>query len=813
MEESTRTAGVRLLDLPYRVDTVYTYFIPDTIEKISKGDFVTVPFGASNRRMTALVTETGYRGDVSDLKPVAGLLSPALSLSPEMLALAEFISERTLCSAGDAVKRLIPAEAFESSEECYSVSPDFDASSLNKKCRIVFETVKEHGKITEKELSVLYSTDTGRLIKALCKAGAFITETKITDRSRGASEKIIYPRPDADESELLAPRTTSVQIALYKRISEAGEIPQSSLLAMGYTAAQIKALEKKKLIVTEIREKLRIPYSSVPDCGKETVLSKEQSDAKNELSRLLDGKPHGALLYGVTGSGKTSVILSLCEDVVSSGGTAIVLVPEIALTWQSVRSFSARFGKRLAVIHSALSSGERYDAYRRIKRGDISVVLGTRSAIFAPLEKIALIVIDEEQEHTYKSDTTPKFSARYAARFRCEKNGALMLLSSATPSVETFYRASKGLYSLVRLDKRYGDAVLPRVTVANMRDDGPEGFCIIGKKLSEALIRTVQNGHQAMLFLNRRGYNSFLICRSCGKVALCPHCSVALTYHKGLNECGLLICHYCGFRIPPPSVCPSCQSGHIGYMGFGTQAAEEAVKTLIPEARVLRMDADTTQSKYSRDKIIEDFSKGEADVLVGTQMITKGHNFSNVTLAAVISADSSLYSDDFRASERTFSTITQLVGRSGRGNVPGEAIIQTYSPESDIIRFGASQNYDAFFKNEIALRKAFTFPPFCDIAVILSSSSGEKTLGNFSAMLALELKKLSEDKYSDVPLSVFGPFEAPIYKINDKFRTRIVIKFKNNSRSRELLSELMREAEFRAGKMVSVSIDINPTSY
>lgn len=813
MEKAARTVGTRLLDLPYHLDTLYTYYVPETLkEPLCRGMFVIVPFGAGNRKMCALIEETDGESDAEKLKPVISVINAELALTDEMLELVGFLREKTLCTTGDAVRRLIPAEAFERAGEFYSAAEDFDADSLNQKSRVVWDYIRLHGQSDAKELIKKYTSDVKPLLSKLVKCGALKSELKIGAGAQAATELIVFPAEDADESKLEAPRTPSAYRPLYERIAEAQRIPLSKLVSEGFSAAHVRALEKRGLVSTEKLEKLRIPYSDADFGEAKTVLSDEQEEARKTLSALLDGKPHGALLYGVTGSGKTSVMLALCEQVVKAGKTAIVLVPEIALTWQSVAVFSSRFGGRLAVIHSALSGGERFDAYRRIRRGEVDVVLGTRSAIFSPLERLALIVIDEEQEHTYKSDMSPKYAARDAARFRCGQSGALLLLSSATPSVETYYRAKKGIYTLVELKNRFGGAELPTVTISDMRTEGDGAeFKILGEELSKELLRNFEEGHQSMLFLNRRGYSSFLMCRKCGQALLCPHCSVALTYHIGARG-GFLVCHYCGYRIKPPSLCPSCKSEHLGYMGFGTQALEEAIHTLIPQAKVLRMDADTTQGKFSRDEIVGKFAAGQADILVGTQMIAKGHNFPNVTLAAVVSADSTLYSDDFRAGERTFSLITQLVGRSGRSTEPGRALLQTYSPENETIRLGAAQDYGRFFTNEIALRRALTFPPFCDIAVIGVSSPEETETKNFAEKLTDKLKALSAEKYKDVPLTVFGPFESPLYKLKNKYRMRIVIKHKNNKRARELFSELYSETEKDAAGKITVSVDINPTA-
>lgn len=813
MPSFLRTVGVRLLDLPYYLDNTYTYYVPDTLPEITRGMFVIVPFGAGNKKQYALAEEIGTEAHTESLKPVLSVINPELTLSEELLGLVGFLRERTFCTTGDAVRRLIPAEAFERADEYYFAVGDFDITSVNERAGIIYEYVKsKSGGAGAKELSKNFSDDVKPLLSRLVQSGALKTELKIESGASTPMEKIVSAAENPDTTLLSMPRTPAALTPLFYRISEAGSIPLSVLTDEGYLSRHVTMLEKRRLITVRQREKLRIPYEDIIISPKKPSLSEEQKNAEEKILALLDGKPHGALLYGVTGSGKTSVVLSVCEEVVRRGKTAIVLVPEIALTWQSVSVFAARFGDRLAVIHSALSGGERFDAYKRIKRGEVDIVLGTRSAVFAPLERLALIVIDEEQEHSYKSDMSPKYSARDIARYRCAGSGALMLLCSATPSVETFYRAKSGIYSLIELKNRYGHAKLPEVILSDMRKDGSAAeFKILGKKLCTELIENYNRGRQSMLFLNRRGYSNFLLCRKCGEAVICPNCSVALALHKDKRG-NYLLCHYCGYKKAPPEKCPSCGSEHIDQIGYGTQMLEETVHALIPGASVLRMDADTTKGKFSRDEIVSKFTAGDADILIGTQMIAKGHNFPKVTLAAVISADSTLYGDDYRAGERTFSLLTQLVGRSGRGEDEGRAIIQTYSPENEAVILGAEQNYEKFYKNEIALRRALTFPPFCDMALFSVASDEEKALNEFAKWLGEELSRLAREEFSDVPMTVFGPFDAPIYKMKNKYRKKIVVKHKNNARSREFFKALFCKAEKRAAGKLSVSIDINPTN-
>jgi primosomal protein N' (replication factor Y) len=634
----------------------------------------------------------------------------------------------------------------------------------------------------------------------------------VIKESEGASEDIVSPIPDADTSVLLKPRTPETHRRLWNRVCNEHSLAAQTLIDEGFKPAQIKALEKKGLLSVTKKEVLRNHYADLSQKPTELRLTEEQQNAFETLSRFLEeDSPHAALLHGVTGSGKTSVILALCEKTVAMGKKAVILIPEIALTWQSVSSFMARFGQRIAVMHSGLSDGERFDAYKRIRRGDIDIVLGTRSAIFAPLTDIGLIVIDEEQESAYKSDMSPKYHARDIAKHRAAANKALLLMASATPSVESRREAEKGNYALVRLTRRYTGSALPAVKIVDMRKEALVGEAQIGGELRALICDAYENGKQSMLFLNRRGFHSMLSCHACGEAILCPNCSVSLTHHKTPRG-SRLICHYCGYNIPVPHFCPKCASEHLAFGGYGTQLIEEEIRSFLPDARILRMDADTTKERFSQDEITGAFSRGEADILVGTQMIAKGHNFPKLSLVGVIAADNSLFLDDFRANERTFSLITQVIGRAGRSEGGGIAVVQTYNPDNETIRLSAKQDYEAFYHNEIAVRRALVFPPFCDIAVFSIGADEETELRTFSGEFAEALDAKRKAAYSDVQMLTFGPFEAPVFKIKNKFRMRIVIKFKNNKRARALFDELIREYGKKAAGKITLSVDINPSS-
>ena len=542
----------------------------------------------------------------------------------------------------------------------------------------------------------------------------------------------------------------------------------------------------------------------------------EQSAAIEALSALIeDKKPHGALLYGVTGSGKTGVIMEAIDRVTKMGRGAIVLLPEIALTPQLLSIFCARYGDRVAVFHSSLSAGERQDSYMRVKEGLADIAIGTRSVVFAPMKDIGIIVMDEEQEHTYKSDMSPKYHARDIARWRCARHGALMLLASATPSLESYKKAKDGVYTLIKLTGRYGNAELPNVSIYDMRKEAALGNTSpIGTELASSLLQTYEAKEQSVLFLNRRGYNNFASCVDCGSAIKCTRCSVAMTYHAhGKNyDSGELVCHWCGKRMPLPKVCPECGGTHITRIGYGTQRVEQEISALMPDAEIVRLDADSTSEKFSMDELLAKFREGKADVMLGTQMVTKGHDFPKVTLVGVLLADMSLYLDDYRANERTFAMLTQVIGRAGRADRAGHAVIQTNNPDNDIIKLACRQDYESFYEGEIKLRKLLVFPPFCDIVTMTLSHSDERELAKASQMLAKLLREFTSGEYADVPTVVFGPFEAAVYKVDGKFRMRMVIKCILNAKSRKMFSEILAKYSSGSAKKPVLAIDFNPTN-
>ena len=572
---------------------------------------------------------------------------------------------------------------------------------------------------------------------------------------------------------------------------------------LNVSASVIKGLADKGIVGIVSKENYRNPVKISNSKAYDIVLNEEQQKVCDEIW-MEPGKVH--LLHGITGSGKTEVYIELISRVVERGGQAIVLIPEIALTYQTLTRFFAKFGDRVTYIHSRQSAGEKYDQLERAKAGDVDVMIGPRSALFTPFANLELIIIDEEHENAYKSENVPKYHAREVAKKRAETEGATLVLGSATPSVESFYKAQKGEYILHKLSARAKGSSLPDVEVVDLREELKRGNKnIISVRLDELIRQRLEKKEQIMLFINRRGYAGFVSCRSCGHVLKCPHCDVSLTYHND----GKVKCHYCGYEVENPKTCPECGSKYIGKFGTGTQKIEEAVKKLYPNARVLRMDMDTTSGKDGHTEILSKFANREADILVGTQMIVKGHDFPYVTLVGVLAADLSLYSGDYTAAEKTFQLITQAAGRAGRGNAKGCALIQTYNPEETSIIAASKQDYSMFYENEIRYRKLLGYPPIMEFLVILLTGTNEELLDKRAKDVAGTINK-SENSLEDV-ITVIGPTKANIAKINDVYRRVFYLKSTNYAdlvRIKDILESKYEGSE----KDIGLYFDFSPLS-
>lgn len=824
-------AGVRLLDAPAQIDRCYSYYIPPELRgKVKIGSLVHAPFSKANKEKPAVVTALSAEAEpVTGLKPLRGVREESISgLTPGMMALCAYLVEQTFCSYGEAVRCLLPAGAICGVEEYYALSgvplPEDGAEGYNEKAKAICEGLKG-GSLSATLLRRRYGEEIGPILLQLTEDGLLRREYKVKDRAATRYAEY-YEISDAAAAEAALDGKTlrgSAQKAIVSYLLEHGTVDASELREkLGATAAQLRSLREKGLVELFREEAPRLPKTA-PLPGGDMPLSEEQRAAADKiLSLRRDGKAAAALLYGVTGSGKTRVIREVIDGVLAEGKQVIVLVPEISLTPQTVGIFSACYGDRVAVLHSGLSDGERFDAWRRMQDGRADICIGTRSAVFAPFGRLGLIVIDEEQEHTYKSDSSPRYHARDVARFRCAASNALLLLASATPSVESYYKAKTGVYTLVELRHRFGEAKLPRAFLCDMRGDGSGQISPVGELLRAELSENLEAKEQAILFVGRRGYHHFMTCTRCGNTLCCPNCSVSLTYHSvgrylpedadpaGHRRHGYLLCHYCGYKAPVPESCPECGSDTMTFLGYGIQTVESELAASFPEARIQRMDADTTGSKFAYEKMLGAFRRGEKDILLGTQMVTKGHDFPGVTLVGIVMADSGLYLDDYRAGEKTFALVTQVIGRAGRAEKPGRAVIQTYNPDHPTLRLAAAQDYDGFFENEIALRRALCFPPFCDLLQINVSAGDELALQNAVRCLGETLREQLAGDYKDVSLQAFGPFEAPVYRIKGNYRMRFLLKCKNNKRTRDYLRQSLAAFREKAGGKFRVTPDFNP---
>ena len=610
-----------------------------------------------------------------------------------------------------------------------------------------------------------------------------------------------------DDEELLGRVTKKQRIVcdLLLDVGAAGAAEVCEFCSVGISV--LKNLEKSGIIEFYQKEILRTPFKTDSEGVQDEIkLSKMQSKAFKTYEKMLSTGGTG-LLYGVTGSGKTQVYLKLIDEALEREKSVILMVPEIALTPQMLSIFQKRYGNKVAVFHSALSMGERNDEYKRVKRGDAKIVVGTRSAVFAPCDNLGLIIMDEEQEHTYKSERTPKYNAKDVARFRAKYNNALFLMGSATPSIETYSAALKGKHVLCELNERYGDTPLPEVISIDMKKEMRLGNKTpISETLKELIRENLDNKKQTILLINRRGYNTFIACNECGHIITCPNCSISLTYHKRNNR---LMCHYCGYSKRLDNICPECGSDAVRYSGFGTQRIEDELEFLFPDARILRMDADTTSTKFSHQRILDSFRDGEYDILIGTQMVAKGLDFEKVTLVGVVNADNSLYDENYNASEKSFDLITQVVGRAGRRSERGRAVIQSVNPDNETIRFASMQDYKGFYENEIELRKYLIYPPFCDIISASFTCEDENSAALAAKAFFDELLKVNE-KYNE-KIIVLGPTQAKIAKINNNYRYRLAIKCRNSANIRSLISEILKNvSKIKEFKKVSISIDTNP---
>ena len=727
-----KTVGVAVSNATFHFDKLYTYAVmPDQQDAVRLGSMVLVPFGRGSRARMGVVLACDAEPENSKLKFLFDVAPASACLTPELLRLVHFLKERTFCTYYEAVKAVIPYGA--------QYKPAVAADGVTP--------------VLQKQL-VRHTENAYKLVGTL------------------------PPKP----------KPTAKQLAAVALLG-GGERTQTELEEKGISRTVLDNLCTKGVLECSKVNKSIDLYASIPLKNEPILLTSEQQAAYDALlPHLEDAEPHSALLYGVTGSGKTLVFLKLIERCLQLGRRALVLVPEISLTPQMILRLKSQFGRRVAVQHSALNHTERLLQWQMIQDGGADIVVGTRSAIFSPLENIGLVIIDEEQEHTYRSESAPRYAAHEVARQRAAENGALLLLASATPSTESYFAAQHGRTQLVRLTQRYGGNPLPHVEIVDMRAELASGNPReISLALEDAIRRNLEAEKQTILLLNRRGYQTIAQCEDCREVLKCAKCSVPMVYHKSAHK---LLCHYCGSQLdPPPQKCPAC-GGTLQYRGFGTQKAEEELAKLFPEARILRMDQDSTAAKDAHEKLLARFARREYDIMVGTQMVAKGLDFEDVTLVGVLGIDSLLFAQGFRAYETVFSLITQVVGRSGRAKDPGFAIIQTTDPDNPVLNLAAAQDYDAFFEQEIAYRKLGLYPPFCGLCVVGFSGPKEievaRAAARFSALLGRQAAQ-----QPDLPLRVLGPTPGNIEKINENYRYKLTIKCRADRRFRDLVRQTL----------------------
>ena len=815
--ETANMVKVAVSAAPYSIDKPYSYLVPESLAAAAvPGVRVMVPFGRGNKESEGLILARVQEPKLPGSKAIRQILDSEPVLDKAGIDLALWMRGRYFCTVFEAVKTILPAGLWYGLREIWSLAMEPEtarsaAVGIPGAWQVLDLLEKQGGKADIRVLRDALGDGAEKPLKAMKKAEILTCETdakrKIADKSHRMVELAVNTE---DAYALTEPkrRSAPARYEVVNFLATAGRTPAAEVsYYTGASARTLKAMEKAGLIAFSEEEELRVPSLDDVEPGPEIVLNEEQQRAFEEiLGRVQAAKPSVTLLHGVTGSGKTQVYLRLVQETLALGRTAMVLVPEIVLTPQMMRKFSSYFGNRVAMLHSSLKMTERYDQWKRIRRGEVDVVLGTRSALFAPLKNLGLIIMDEEQEGSYQSENVPRYDAREVAKYLCVREKAALVFGSATPTVETAWAAEQGSYQKALLRRRYNENALPEVLIADLRQEilnGNPG--LISTPLRQELEKNLAAGEQSILFLNRRGSSRMLLCGECGYVPQCPRCSTAMTYHSAN---GRLMCHYCGHSEPAADTCPEC-GGWMKHVGAGTQKVEEELRELFPEAGILRMDADTTAGGH--EEILQTFERERVPILLGTQMVAKGLDFENVTLVGVLSADISLYVDNYRAAERTFSLLTQVVGRAGRGGKTGRAVIQTYTPGNDVIRCAARQDYDAFYESEIRMRRLRRYPPFADLFTVTVSGTEEGRVLRAAVSVRETLRQLCRrPELAAGEPEVLGPAPAPVVKVNNRFRYRCTLVGKNDKATREMLAWLQKDfAKDSANRGMNLFVDHN----
>lgn len=797
----------------YAIDRLYDYIAPPEGAP-AVGCRVLVPFGRGNRRLEGVVLAV-REGSGEGLKPLLEALDREPVLTDAQLRLAVHLRERLFCTFFDCVRTILPAGLWFRRRERY-VLADCDLAmrqARDDETGAVMRQFRPEEPV--RLLSELEEAVPGKGLRAaldeLVAEGALRYESGIAPNARDRTEAMLRLAVDPESALRACARGSPARRDVVSLLADGGSMSRRELEYMtGASRAVLNGMVKRGLLEQEEAEVFRTPdFSDIPQSPPVSLSGAQEAAFQGLRELLARDEAAAALLYGVTGSGKTQVYLKLIGETLARGRSAIVLVPEIGLTPQAIRCFVGQFGDRVAVLHSALSTGERYDSWKRVKSGDCPVVVGTRSAVFAPVENLGLLIIDEEQDGAYRSEQSPRYHARDVAKYLVARAKGLLVLGSATPSVESYYDGKRGRYPIFTLSERFMGTPMPEVTVADLRGEARRGNVgSIGAVLHEALAQNLAEGRQSILFLNRRGNSRTIGCPQCGWVPECPSCTSTLTYHSVNSRA---ICHYCGFSVKITGVCPNCGGEHLFTETAGTQRVEEELHEKFPQARVLRMDADTTARRNAHEKLLAAFAKGEADILLGTQMVTKGLDFENVTLVGVLDADQSLYAPNYRAKERTFSLITQVVGRAGRRFSTGRAVIQTYSPHHPVILAAARQDYDRFYESEIEARAALLAPPLAELLVL--TASGEEERRVLASLLALRrrVESLMEGQFREIRCPVLGPVPAPVVRVMGRYRYHLTLRCPDGKPRRQLVSGLLREfARDGQNRGVSLFADVNP---
>jgi primosomal protein N' (replication factor Y) (superfamily II helicase) len=795
-----------IVDVPTKqTDRPFDYTIPPHLDElIQPGIRVIVPFGP--RKIQGFVISIETKTDIEKLKPISQLLDVVPILNEELLELGDWLTEETLCFRVSSYQAMLPAALKAKYEKEISLTNSSDPNSLTPILRNLF--------LKQNRVNWTDIEDNGDYLRAVKKEmsnGHLEVNYVVKNRANKKTQKVLFfnKREEDLHGELesfssgASKQKEVLQFFIKEKLTSISKTQLMQQLSI--TDSPIKALIKKGYLLEKDTEIYRDPHANKQFKKTSPLpLTEEQQKAITPILASIEKKEHYSfLLYGVTGSGKTEVYLQSIEDVIKKGRQAIVLVPEISLTPQMVDRFKGRFGSSVAVLHSGLSIGEKYDEWRKIHRKEVNVVVGARSAIFAPFDNLGIIIIDEEHENSYKQEENPRYHARDVAIFRGKYHHCPVVLGSATPTLETFARSSKGVYKLLTLSKRMHDKGMPTVDIVDMRDELREGNrSMFSTILYDKLLDRLAKGEQIVLFLNRRGYSTFVMCRDCGFVVNCPECDISLTYHRSGQR---LKCHYCGFEEPLPQTCPSCSSEHIRFFGTGTQKVEEQINKLLPQARIIRMDVDTTSRKGSHEKLLTAFGEGKADILLGTQMIAKGLDFPKVTLVGVLTADTMLHLPDFRSSEKTFQLLTQVSGRAGRHDLPGEVVIQTYTPEHYSVQLASHHNFLDFYQTEMGLRKVHQYPPFYYLTLVtITHPEITKVVSITEKITNYLINKLSQRAI------ILGPVASPIPRLKNRYRYQCMIKYKDEPLLKHTLKEVINHYQKDLQQDLQITVDMNP---